>query len=179
MAPLAKQGGPHKKSWIAIALAAIFVMGLLSAVAFGGDVGGATSSSGSTDTTAASSSSATDTSLTDTTPAATTSTDTTPTDTTSMSTPTTTTGSSSTFTPTISSDAGVYGPGATVTLNGAGWLIGEAVHIFVNDDQGKTWSYSADVTADANGSFTLQFQLPTSFIAVYTCLLYTSPSPRD
>src|SRR5207249_1524919 len=31
----------------------------------------------------------------------------------------------------------------------------------------QTWSYSTDVTADASGAFTLQFALPTTFIASY------------
>jgi len=179
MAPLAKNGGPQKKSWVAIAIAAIFVMGLLSAVAFGGDVGGGTSSAGSTDTTAASSSSgATDTTPTDTTPTDTTPTDTgttstTPADTTSASTTTdttstTTSGSSTTFTPTISTDKSDYNPGSTVTLSGQGWGASESVHIFVNDDKGQTWSYNSDVTADASGAFTMQFQLPATFVATYS-----------
>ena len=174
MAPLAKNGGPQKKSWVAIAIAAIFVMGLLSAVAFGGDVGGGTSSSGSTDTTAASSSSgATDTTPTDTTPTDTGTTSTTPADTTSASTTTdttstTTSGSSTTFTPTISTDKSDYNPGSTVTLSGQGWGASESVHIFVNDDKGQTWSYNSDVTADASGAFTMQFQLPATFVATYS-----------
>ena len=69
--------------------------------------------------------------------------------------------------PTISSDQDDYAPGSTVTLTGAGWGAGEAVHVFVNDDVGKTWSYDADVTADADGGFTLQFQLPQAFVATY------------
>ena len=68
---------------------------------------------------------------------------------------------------TVVTDAGVYGPGATVTLTGNGWQPSEVVHLFVNDDQGQTWSYSADVTADPAGNFTHQFQLPNSFVAHY------------
>jgi hypothetical protein len=42
------------------------------------------------------------------------------------------------------------------------------VHIFVNDDVGQSWSYSADVTADIGGTFTVQFPLPDRFIADYS-----------
>src|ERR671937_1121503 len=69
--------------------------------------------------------------------------------------------------PAISTDQADYAPGATVTLTGASWQPGESVHIVVNDDVGQTWSYSADVTADAGGAYTNQFQLPTSFVASY------------
>ena len=70
-------------------------------------------------------------------------------------------------TPTIWSGQADYDAGATVTLWGAGWQPGEAVHVHVNDDQGQTWSYDADVTADENGDLTASFTLPDSFIAVY------------
>ena len=58
MAPLAKNGGPQKKSWTAVAVIALFVMGFLVAGAFGSvkDSGSGTSSSGSTDTATVSSS---------------------------------------------------------------------------------------------------------------------------
>jgi hypothetical protein len=69
--------------------------------------------------------------------------------------------------PTISSDQADYAPGATVTLTGSNWQPGEAVHISVNDSIGQTWSYGADVTADAGGGYTNQFQLPSSFVASY------------
>src|SRR3954447_11842579 len=69
--------------------------------------------------------------------------------------------------PTISTDQADYAPGATVTLTGSSWQPGEAVHISVNDDVGQTWSYTADVTADASGAYTNQFQLPASFVASY------------
>src|SRR3954454_1566135 len=184
MAPLAKNGGPRKKSWIAIAIAAMFVMGLLSAVAFGDDTGGATPSSATTDTTAVSSSSANDTTPTDTdttstAPAGTTAA---PTDTTtsSTSTDTTTTGStttSSTFTPTISSDKLDYAPGATVTLSGTGWGATESVHIRVDDSDGQLWSYDTYVTADTSGSFTHQLQLPNSSSPT-TRLLRQGPPAR-
>src|SRR5687768_5739247 len=69
--------------------------------------------------------------------------------------------------PTIQSDKEDYTPGSTVTLTGSNWQPGEVVHINVNDDQGQTWSRDVDVTADASGNVTDQFQLPTSFVAVY------------
>ena len=69
---------------------------------------------------------------------------------------------------TIASDLADYPPGATVTLTGAGWAVDEAVHIFVNDDAGQTWSYNTDVVADAGGGFTSQFQLPNWFVANYS-----------
>src|SRR5207249_836902 len=47
--------------------------------------------------------------------------------------------------PTISSDKEDYNPGNTVTLTGHNWGPLEAVHIFVNDDAGRTWSYTTDV----------------------------------
>jgi hypothetical protein len=78
--------------------------------------------------------------------------------------------------PTISSDQADYAPGSTVTLAGANWQPGEAVHIVVNDNLGQTWSYSTDLTADSGGGFTNQFQLPTSFIASY---LVTATGPES
>src|SRR3989337_1437945 len=69
--------------------------------------------------------------------------------------------------PTIASDKDDYAPGEIVTLTGTGWQGGEAVHIRVNDDQGETWRYDNDVTADDQGSFTDSFQLPDWFVATY------------
>jgi hypothetical protein len=69
--------------------------------------------------------------------------------------------------PSIVSDQPDYNPGATVTLAGANWGADEVVHVVVNDSNQEPWSYSNDVTADANGNFTIQFQLPTSFSASY------------
>ena len=74
-------------------------------------------------------------------------------------------GTTSTSMPSIQSDKDDYPPGATVTLTGSGWQPGEAVHIYVNDDQGQTWSRDADVSADANGNITDQFNLPDWFVA--------------
>ena len=46
----------------------------------------------------------------------------------------------------------------------------EAVHIYVNDSVGNTWSLNSnpDPTANANGGFTYSFSLPNSFIANYS-----------
>src|SRR5205085_10370085 len=120
-----------------------------------------------------------DATTTDTTTAADTTTSTaadttTTTSSTTESTTSTTTASSTTttpapiFNPKIASDQIDYSPGATVTLTGTGWQPGEAVHIFVNDDKGQSWSYSADVGADVSGHFVRQFVLPTSFVATYS-----------
>src|SRR2546430_5262344 len=62
-----------------------------------------------------------------------------------------------TASPTISSDQADYTPGSTVTLTGHNWAADETVHIFVNDDEGQSWSYSTDVSADATGDFMTQF----------------------
>ena len=70
--------------------------------------------------------------------------------------------------PTISSDKDDYAPGEVVTLIGSNWQPGEVVHITINDDQGKTWTRDVDVTADAGGSITYQFQLPDWFVALYS-----------
>src|SRR2546421_5808423 len=69
--------------------------------------------------------------------------------------------------PTISTNQADYAPGATVTLTGSSWQPGEDVHISVNDNAGQTWSYSTDAAAGADGRFTSQFQLSTSFVASY------------
>ena len=69
--------------------------------------------------------------------------------------------------PTIASDQADYPPGALVTLTGDGWLAGEAVHIVVNDDQGRTWERSSDVTADETGAIVDVFNLPDWFVATY------------
>ena len=76
-------------------------------------------------------------------------------------------GASATSTPTITSDKADYAPGATVTLTGAGWQPGEAVHVLVTNSSAGTWSYSADVAASSTGGFTTQFKLSTSYIATY------------
>jgi len=70
--------------------------------------------------------------------------------------------------PSVWSDKADYAPGETVTLSGASWAPGEAVHIRVNDDAGQTWSRDVDVTAADDGTISDQFALPTSFVALYT-----------
>src|SRR5215204_2820349 len=70
--------------------------------------------------------------------------------------------------PTIQSDKADYSPGELVTLSGSGWQAGESVHIVVNDDEGQTWSHTADVTADGSGSISDSFNLPDWFVATYT-----------
>ncbi len=70
--------------------------------------------------------------------------------------------------PAIWTDRADYNPGATVTLYGAGWAPGEAVHLVVNDSDGQTWSYTDDVTASDVGELTDQVTLPAWFVAQYT-----------
>src|SRR4051812_42977684 len=71
---------------------------------------------------------------------------------------------------TVTSDLADYSPGSTVTLTGAGWAIGESVHIYVNDSVGNSWSQDSnpDPVADSNGAFTYQFNLPNWFVANYS-----------
>ncbi|MDP9284006.1 MAG: hypothetical protein M3P41_03485, partial [Actinomycetota bacterium] len=66
------------------------------------------------------------------------------------------------------SDQADYAPGDIVTLAGGNWQPGEAVQIFVNDDAGQTWSRTDNVTADASGNISDQFNLPDWFVATYT-----------
>src|SRR5215203_3971391 len=80
---------------------------------------------------------------------------------------TTDTGGTASASPTIQSDKADYSPGEHVTLTGSGWQDSESVHITVNDDQGKTWDYSADVTADQSGNISHSFTLPDWFVATY------------
>ena len=70
--------------------------------------------------------------------------------------------------PSISSDKADYVPGERVTLSGSSWAAGESVHVVVNDDAGQTWRYETDVTADPDGNFSIQFNLPELFVAAYT-----------
>ena len=70
--------------------------------------------------------------------------------------------------PSVWSDKADYAPGELVTLSGANWAAGEVVHIRVNDDAGETWRRDVDVTADASGAISDQFNLPMSFVAVYS-----------
>ena len=75
--------------------------------------------------------------------------------------------STSTAAPTIQSDKADYAPGELVTLTGSGWQPGESVNVFVNDEEGQTWSRNIDVTADESGNITDQFSLPDWFVATY------------
>src|SRR5512132_4170049 len=150
-----------RRAGVVLALAVLFGAGLLASGAFGMvlvDSGSTDSTSTATDST---SSDATDTDpgTTDTTP--------TSTDAATTSADASTTTITAAAAPTIASDQADYPPGATVRLTGAGWLPGEQVHIFVNDDLGQTWQYNGDSTADTNGAFTHEFQLPNSFVATY------------
>src|SRR5687767_14445520 len=62
--------------------------------------------------------------------------------------------------PSVWSDKDDYRPGERVTLSGAHWAPGEQVHLYVNDDEGRSWSRDVDVTADAEGAITDEFNLP-------------------
>jgi hypothetical protein len=72
--------------------------------------------------------------------------------------------------PWIQSDKADYGPGSPVHLDGGNWQPGESVHIYVNDDQGRTWERNADVLADDAGVITDDFTLPDWFVATYHVL---------
>jgi large repetitive protein len=68
--------------------------------------------------------------------------------------------------PTIQSDLADYPPGATVTLTGTGWAVGETVHIVVNDTIGQSWQHVNDVTS-ADGTIIDVFSLPSYFVSNY------------
>ena len=70
--------------------------------------------------------------------------------------------------PSIQSDKADYAPGELVTLTGSGWQADESVNIFVEDDQGKTWSRNVGVSADASGNISDSFNLPDWFVATYS-----------
>src|SRR5687767_5787971 len=72
--------------------------------------------------------------------------------------------------PSIASDKPDYAPGELVTLTGSNWFAGESVNIYVNDDQGKSWSRRVDVTANGTGEITDQFNLPSHFVAEYVVI---------
>ncbi len=191
MAPLAQNGGPQRKSWIALAIAALFVIGFVAAGAFGDAGGGATSSFGSSEATTVSASGTTDTGTTaptstDTTSTATpvdtaststststaTATDTTatstPTDTTSVSTPTTTSSTTPALAPTVKTDKVTYQPGGTVAVSGSNWTPSESVHLKVADDGTSGWTYNKDLLAAADGTVRDAFALPSSFASSFT-----------
>ena len=77
------------------------------------------------------------------------------------------TGSADAGPPTIASDKDDYAPGELVTLTGAGWQVGEHVHINVNDDEGASWQRDVDVVANTDGHVTDSFTLPDWFVALY------------
>src|SRR5215210_2205087 len=72
--------------------------------------------------------------------------------------------------PAISSDKADYAPGELVTLHGSNWAPGEVVTVDVNDDQGTTWRRTVNVTANASGEITDQFNLPDWFVATYAVI---------
>src|SRR3954454_1463155 len=68
-----------------------------------------------------------------------------------------------TGTPWIQSDKDDYPPGGLVSLTGGDWQPGESVHLYVNDDQGRTWERNSDVVADDTGAVLESFNLPDWF----------------
>ena len=146
---------------MAVVLAICFATGLFAAgtVAGAGPLGAFSALSSSTDgsTTGATDTATTDTDSTDTTNTTTSKSPTESTSTTAAPGP-----------PTLVSDRPDYAPGETVTLTGENWVPAEVVHIFVNDDQQKPWTYQADVLASTGGTIWHQFQLPVTFAASYT-----------
>src|SRR4051794_11303726 len=75
-----------------------------------------------------------------------------------------------TGTPWIQSDKDDYPPGGLVSLSGGNWQPGESVHLYVNDDQGRTWERNSDVVADDTGAVSESFNLPDWFVATYKVL---------
>src|SRR3954451_4724522 len=75
-----------------------------------------------------------------------------------------------TGTPWIQSDKDDYPPGGLVSLTGGDWQPGESVHLYVNDDQGRTWERNSDVVADDTGAVSEAFNLPDWFVATYKVL---------
>jgi uncharacterized repeat protein (TIGR01451 family) len=78
--------------------------------------------------------------------------------------------------PTIQSDKTDYPPSASVTLKGTDWPVNDVVKIFVNDDEGQSWSLTDYVSPDATGNITYSFTLPDWFVARYTVVATGSPS---
>lgn len=69
--------------------------------------------------------------------------------------------------PYIVSDKADYAPGESVALNGGNWQAGEVVQIFVNDNIGASWQYSANVRVGDTGTLSTTFNLPNWFVAQY------------
>jgi VCBS repeat-containing protein len=162
-------GGPtgRRRRWqllqITLVFTTIFAAGLVSAGVVSGAGPLAALSTG------------TDTSTSESTTSRTTTDESTTTESTETTTDTESTESSTTETsplpagpPTLVSDKDDYMPGETVTLTGEKWVPGDVVRIAVNDDQQQPWTYQADVVASLSGTIYHQFQLPTSFAALYT-----------
>jgi hypothetical protein len=75
--------------------------------------------------------------------------------------------------PTIASDMADYPPGALVTLTGYGWVPGQDVRIFIDDDgladaEMGPWSHTTIVPADSNGNVYYQFYLADWYVANYS-----------
>ena len=171
--PTARRRHRRQLLQVSFVIVALFAAGLVSAGVVSG-AGPLAVLSTATDTSSGDSTSNESTTTTTTSDSTTTQSTTTET-TTHESTTTETTESTTTDTsplptdpPTIASDKNDYAPGETVTLTGDHWVPAEVVHIVVNDDEGKTWSRNVDVTADVAGEIRDQFQLPTTFVALYT-----------
>jgi Prealbumin-like fold domain len=150
-----------RRAGIVLGFGALLCAGVMASGAFGMHLDAGTGTTDSTSTATDPAPPPSDSTSTDTTASSSTSTDTT-------TAPASTTTTPVTYSPKIASDKADYSPGETVTLNGTGWAPSDSVHIFVNDDEGKTWSYSTDVVANASGNLSVQFQLPTTFVAMYS-----------
>jgi len=70
--------------------------------------------------------------------------------------------------PTIVSDKDDYPPGGHVVLTGGDWQPGESVQIYVQDDQGQSWSERGTAVAGDDGTLTYELNLPNYFVAVYS-----------
>ncbi len=71
--------------------------------------------------------------------------------------------------PSIASDRPDYAPGDHVVLTGAGWGVGEDVHVTVTpSDPGVPSPYEGDALAGLDGGFSVEFDLPLMFVADYT-----------
>ena len=63
--------------------------------------------------------------------------------------------------PTLTSDTATYAPGDTVTLSGSGWLLGQTVHVRVDDNAGDAWEYETDVFVAFDGTLSATLDLPS------------------
>ncbi len=78
--------------------------------------------------------------------------------------------------PSITSDQPDYAAGSVATLIGSGWQGDNSVAITVDDNIGKSWSWSGTATPDTNGDFTITVTLSPNFIAEYLVTATGSPS---